>query len=127
MDNYNVIMDEILQKEEEYQEAKKYADEIYAQAKTVEDELKNAKKRMVDAMLSDGVLVQSLKGFRVSLRKKPAMLDFNPKAVPDEFMRKTVKVEPDKKAISDFVKKNPCNWARMEETGEHILQMKIEG
>lgn len=107
-------------------EAKKYANEIYATASDFQKKADEIKKNIVDEMVGDGCQTSKLDGVTISLRKLADKLVISGD-VPDEMCEQVITMKPNKVLIQKHLEENKnCNFAHIE-NGGYTLQIRDKG
>ena len=110
----------IKQLDMEAKQAKEVAQAFSDKAKVRENHIKRMKETLKMAMEKIGVKSVDAGAFTVKLQNNGGLQPLKITGEVPDNMTKVI-VEPDTDRIREFLKDNKCEWAHLEERGQHIV------
>ena len=110
----------IKQLDMEAKQAKEVAQAFSDKAKVRENHIKRMKETLKMAMEKIGVKSVDAGAFTVKLQNNGGLQPLKITGEVPDNMTKVI-VEPDTDRIREFLKDNTCEWAHLEERGQHIV------
>lgn len=110
----------IKQLEMEAKQADEVAKAFMDKKKVRENHIKRMKEALKNAMETTGISQVDAGNFTIKLQKNGGLAPLKITGEVPQSMTKVI-VEPDPEKIREFLKDNECEWAHLEERGQHVV------